>query len=91
MQGIRAEQCISRSANDLDGLRLFGVDFEQRIDVAKSRGSNRDTVFEKKKRTTRPGACQNRRANCGEVFLAAAATQPDSRSVRDVPARAAGW
>ncbi len=78
VQRIRSIQRIARTADHLDGSRLFRVQFEHLVDVAESRRPHRHAVFEEQEAATGSGTGEDRRANGSQVFLAAAATEPDT-------------
>jgi len=57
---------------------LLGLHFKHLVDIAKTRRSNWDAVFEKQKVATGTGASENRRSYRCQMFLSAATYKPDT-------------
>ena len=83
VQGVAAEQRAGRSADDLDGRGLLGVDLEQVVDVAKASGADGDAVLEQQEAAAGARARQHAGADRGQMFVSGTARDPDARDAEE--------
>ena len=78
MQGVGAIDGGARASNNLNAPGGFRGGLKQFIDVAKAGGTKGNAVLRHDKSAAATRAGQYRRADCGQMFLAVAAADPDA-------------